>query len=343
MLVFDTLFGTLFDSVSGLAGYVVDANKRIFYGYIIGAIVLAVPVYFARKKAKLLAGANPHKPTLAGFCGYLFNRKIWLDPSAKQDYWLFVINRFIRLFLYAPAILLMVPVALWVSGALEQLFGPSSFLAWPPAAIVATFTLALFIADDFSRFLLHWLLHKVPWLWQFHRVHHSATVLTPMTVYRSHPLESYLYACRMALAQGSVVGVGYYVFGPVLSMFDVLGANLFVFIFNLLGSNLRHSHVWLSWGSSIERWFISPAQHQVHHSDNPQHFDCNLGSALAIWDRMFGTLVLAKSVKRLRFGIGHGEKRPATLWQLYWQPFVAIANSIFNGLHRSKKERPSLD
>ena len=322
------------DTFVGLANYVVDANKRIFYWYILGAVILAVPVYLAKKR----------QSNVSGFFAYLFNPKIWLAPSAKQDYGLFIINRFIRLFLLAPAILLMVPVALWVSDGLESLFGKMAFLAWSSEAIIAVFTLALFIADDFTRFLLHWLLHKVPWLWQFHRVHHSATVLTPFTVYRSHPVESYLYACRMGFAQGFVVGLGYYVFGPNLSMFDVLGANVFVFAFNIMGSNLRHSHVWLSWGSGVERWLISPAQHQIHHSDNPKHFDTNLGSALAIWDRMFSTLVLAKDVKRVRFGIGRGEKLPSSLWQLYWQPFVGVGVSIASGAKRLLvKDSPSLD
>jgi hypothetical protein len=68
--------------------------------------------------------------------------------------------------------------------------------------------------------------------------------MTPMTIYRSHPFESYLYACRMALSQGIAVGIGYYLFGPTLSMYDLLGANIFVFTFNVMGSNLRHSHLW---------------------------------------------------------------------------------------------------
>lgn len=310
------------ETLLGLSNYLVDANKRIFYWYLLGAVVLAIPVYLAK------SAQQPAIGRIKGFLAYLFNPKIWFAPSARQDYVLLLVNRFIRLFIYAPAILLMVPVAFAVSDGLEMVFGPMVFWRWPPAAIITIFTLALFIADDFTRFLLHWLLHKVPWLWQFHRVHHSATVLTPFTVYRSHPVESYLYACRMALAQGTVVGAGYYVFGPQLSMFDVLGANVFVFAFNLLGSNLRHSHVWLSWGNRLEVWFISPAQHQIHHSDAQVHFDTNLGSALAIWDRLFGSLILASSVKQVRFGVGDGQPLPSSIWQLYWQPFVHIARDI---------------
>ena len=109
------------------------------------------------------------------------------------------------------------------------------------------------------------LLFLVPFLWEFHKVHHSALVLTPMTVYRSHPVESFFYATRMAIAQGCAVGLCYFLFGPTLSMADILGANVFIFAFNVMGSNLRHSHVKWSWGKHIEKWFISPLQHQIHH------------------------------------------------------------------------------
>jgi sterol desaturase/sphingolipid hydroxylase (fatty acid hydroxylase superfamily) len=177
------------------------------------------------------------------------------------------------------------------------------------------------LLDDLTRFLLHLAMHKVPVLWDFHKVHHSAKVMTPMTIYRSHPFESYLYTCRMALSQGLAVGIGYYFFGPTLSMFDVLGANIFVFVFNVMGANLRHSHVWWSWGDKIESWFISPAQHQVHHSDKPEHFDRNLGSTFAIWDRMIGTLIRSSKVGKIRFGIGAGDPGHDSVYQAYLKPF----------------------
>jgi sterol desaturase/sphingolipid hydroxylase (fatty acid hydroxylase superfamily) len=142
-----------------------------------------------------------------------------------------------------------------------------------------------------------------------------------MTIYRSHPVESYLYACRMALTQGVVVGLGYYFFGTTLEMIDILGANALVFLFNIMGANLRHSHIWLSWGNSIERWFISPAQHQIHHSNNPKHFDTNLGSALAIWDRWFRCLVLASSANKIEFGMGKHAPKHHSVLAIYLTPF----------------------
>lgn len=306
------------ESILALPGYLIDANKRIFGIYLLSAVLLAVPVFYLQSKQRSV-------PT---FLHYLFNKKIWWHPSARIDYGLFIVNRLIKALLWAPVVLTMVPIAIGFSDLLEAMFGPLTPVSTSPVIIISCFTLLLFLLDDLSRFLLHLALHKIPFLWDFHKVHHSAKVLTPMTIYRSHPFESYLYACRMALSQGLAVGVGYYFFGPTLSMFDVLGANIFVFIFNVMGSNLRHSHVKWSWGDKIESWFISPVQHQIHHSDNPKHFDRNLGSALAIWDRWCGTLIKSSQAGRIRFGVGNDYAGHQSLLQTYWRPFQEISQRI---------------
>ena len=299
------------ESILALPDYLVDANKRIFSLYLLSALLIAILVWLGNRSLR----------SRQSLLGYLFNKKIWWHESAKLDYLLFVVNRVFKALMWAPIVLTMVPIAIGFSGLLESVFGTVHPLSTQPQIVIGVFTLLLFLLDDFTRFLLHLALHRVPFLWDFHKVHHSAKVLTPMTIYRTHPLESYLYACRMAFAQGLAVGVGYFLFGPQLSMFDVLGANLFVFLFNVMGSNLRHSHVRWAWGNRIENWFVSPAQHQIHHSDKPAHFDKNLGSALAIWDRMCGTLVKSSEATRVRFGLGKSASGHAGVVDVYIAPF----------------------
>jgi len=322
-------------NLTELSRYVIDPNKRIFGLYLLSACVLALPVYLFQQRR---AAANQAKSTLSGFPGFLkflFPKAIYTAKSAQHDYQLFIVNKFVKAALVTPFVFTMVPIAMTTSDVLASLFGNIQPLSLSHGAIMWLFTLILFVLDDFTRFLLHWLLHKVPVLWDFHKVHHSATVLTPFTIYRSHPVENFLYACRMALAQGLSVGMGYYLFGPNLQMMDVLGANIFVFIFNVMGSNLRHSHIWLSWGGVVENWFISPAQHQIHHSTHPAHFDHNLGSALAIWDRLFGTLIKAQGIAGVEIGIGNAADDPKhnNLWQIYIQPFVQAS-------HRLRSHKP---
>lgn len=307
--------------------YLLDPNKRLFIGYLIGAVVFAFFVYFAHHR---------HIQNNRGFFYYLLNPRVWFHKSALLDYQLFVINRLIRAFLWAPLVLTMVPVAIGISDGLEWLFGTKQLLTVDGNLVIFIFTLVLFLFDDFTRFLLHYALHKFPFLWEFHKVHHSALVLTPLTVYRSHPVESFLYACRMGVAQGCAVGLCYFLFGPTLSMADILGANVFIFLFNVMGSNLRHSHVKWRWGNMIERWFISPLQHQIHHSRQVRFHDKNFGTALAVWDRLFGTLVLSGNTQFLVFGLDKKEASHSSLLDAYARPFIACKNRLMHGLRRTR-------
>lgn len=305
----DAIVTPLLATFELIAGYFTDANQRIYWLYSAVALGMAVAV-FLFKKLPLTA---------------LISREIWWHPSARQDYVIFFCNRLLKMLGAIPVLLVMAPMAIELSGWLETIFGHREFIALANWQIIALFTALLFLVDDFTRFLLHYLLHKVPLLWEFHKVHHSAKVLTPITIYRSHPVESFLYGMRMILSQAIAVGVCYYFFGPTLSMFDILGANVFVFAFNIMGSNLRHSHVWLSWGNALEHIFISPAQHQIHHSDKRIHIDCNFGSALAIWDKAFRCLILASTVKHpkeITFGLGKSFKEHDTLLAIYLMPCI---------------------
>lgn len=303
-----------------LVEYLLDPNKRLFVGYLAGAILFAFLIYL--KHGKLQTNDR-------GFFLYLFNPRIWFHKSAILDYQLFIINRILRSLLWAPIVMSMVPIAIGLSSALEWALGNIQPITEQRWIVVFVFTLLLFLFDDFTRFLLHFIMHKSPFLWQFHKVHHSAKVLTPLTVYRSHPIENFLYATRMAIAQGTAVGFGYFLFGPTLSMYDILGANVFIFAFNIMGSNLRHSHIKWRWGNNIEKWLISPLQHQIHHSRQRQFFDCNFGTALAVWDRLFQTLVLSGNTERIVFGLSDKEASHRSLLDAYLRPFKSCLQMLF--------------
>ena len=113
-------------------------------------------------------------------------------------------------------------------------------------------------------------------------------------VYRVHFVENFLFGLRYALSVGFVTGIFIYLFGAKINLYMIFGVNALVFISSIFGSNLRHSHVPFSYFSFIEKWFLSPKQHQIHH--DKKHFNKNYGGYIAIWDRVFGTLALSKDV-----------------------------------------------
>ena len=231
------------------------------------------------------------------------------------------VNNALRVLVLIPALGSRLLATLVVGRFLQGELGDAPSMELPWLAIASIFSVTFFIAEDASRFFLHFAMHRVPLLWRFHRVHHTAETLTPLTLFRVHPFEHMLYYVRGVVVFGLVSGFFIWLFGRNLAAFDLLGVGLFGFLFNLAGSNLRHSHVWLSFGP-FERWFISPAQHQLHHSRNHGHL--NFGSALAIWDRLMGTSLPAGSYQRLSFGLN--------------QPVPSFWRLLFNSRRKNDPE-----
>ena len=127
---------------------------------------------------------------------FLFPLKIWGHASAMMDYRLLFAKAVLRVVLIAPWALSAFGLSVWFVGILNQTFGVMMPVAMNKTGIMVLYTLTLFIGWDLSRYVLHRLLHAVPFLWEIHKVHHSAEVLTPFTLYRSHPIESMLYMLR---------------------------------------------------------------------------------------------------------------------------------------------------
>jgi sterol desaturase/sphingolipid hydroxylase (fatty acid hydroxylase superfamily) len=145
------------------------------------------------------------------FLRFMFPKNIYLHPCALVDYKLFLANR-----IFAPAgfisyfIFSGLTVAI-LANETEDLFNRvfSRFeepLTWTYPSLLA-FTLCLALVSDFSTYVIHVLHHRIPILWEFHKVHHSAEVLTPITVYRKHPVYTVLSRCMDAVVIGPFQGV----------------------------------------------------------------------------------------------------------------------------------------
>lgn len=217
----------------------------------------------------------------------------------------------------APFFALQITTIIWLNSELKLFFGSGDFFKIDAQLLMLLFAFVLFVVNDFTKFLVHFSFHHVPFLWPFHAVHHSANHLTPLTLYRIHPIEFVLNSLRGFLVSVLVSTLFVYLFVNNISVFQIMGVNLFVFIFNLAGSNLRHSPFYLGFGR-LERLFISPAQHQIHHSVDIRHFDKNFGSALAIWDGLFKSLLLSKKEQVSGFGLDKKTINRQTFKQQCW-------------------------
>jgi sterol desaturase/sphingolipid hydroxylase (fatty acid hydroxylase superfamily) len=300
--------------MAALLGLFVGPASRTFWPYLAVSLVVAAVMWRLERRA------GRHLPAHLD----VFSRQTWLGRSAMNDYWLVLLNAIV----FGAALAALVPdspqIASRVASALAELApAPAATpTVWAPALLALT----LFVVDDLTRYATHRLEHEVPALWELHKVHHSAEALNFVTAERHHPLSILVFGAAIASTVGVVNGVFVWTFGAALTPTSVLGANAFWLAGNLLASSLRHSPVWLSFGPKVEQWLLSPAQHQIHHSEDPRHFDTNLGSTLAIWDRMFGTLfVTTRERIPLTFGIGEETAAYRSVGALYVRPVAKAA------------------
>lgn len=287
--------------------YLTDPNKRLFWIYIISSILLAIVYFYINKKNTRV----------------ILSSKLWLHPSAKLDYYYFFLSYFINIFLLVPFIVSAKTIAYSINKFLFLQFDYFENTFFSYETVIFMYTLALFLVSDFTRYWLHRFLHTIPFLWEFHKVHHSAKVLTPITFYRVHPVENFLFGLRYSLSIGFVTGIFIYFFGAMIDIYTVVGVNVFLFVFSIFGANLRHTHVPFSYFAFIEKWLMSPKQHQIHHSR--KHFDKNYGGFVSIWDRMFGSLQLSNEVPILKFGLRKNQMGDYTsLKSLIFRPFINL-------------------
>ncbi len=267
----------------------------------------------------------------SSFWQFIGAGKVHFHPSALLDYRYYFVRAILKVALVLPIVGIVDPHILRSAdyvGFFTNLWG-ARVQVQQHLGLSLLYGLGVFLARDFTHYWTHRAFHT-RWLWAFHKVHHSAQVLVPATASRVHFLEKVVEKLSISVMVGAYAGVFWYACGGEVSRYTLFGVTYLVFILNGLAANLRHSHVWLSFGPAIEHVLNSPAQHQIHHSDAPRHFDRNFGVNLSLWDWMFGTLYVTTSKpESLQFGIGYQEcDRYRTLYGLIVNPFVETADKL---------------
>ncbi len=303
----------------GSIGRLFDNMSFISIGPLFVAFLIAFFVIFSRIRAKG-RNARPEK-----ILRMMFSPRVFLHESAKKDYFVFIINNG---FLFFVTLSVIITPGLFAETLLRAAdwFGISARAAEATFMSQLIYSTVLVLAWDFGATYAHYLKHKVPFMWEFHKVHHSAEVMTPVTAMRRHPIDYLFSALITTGVLGIAICVLHLVFGFGIQPFTIFGTWAGIYIWRLLGYNLRHSHIWISYGDFWNKILVSPAQHQVHHSTKPKHFDKNFGHIFAFWDTALGSQYLPKHEERVTFGIEKDEMEDyRTLKGLYLTPFVKVA------------------
>lgn len=131
----------------------------------------------------------------------------------------------------------------------------------------------VFVLADLVGYWVHRAMHRVPWLWRFHRLHHEATELSWLDAWRQHPLDFVLH--------GVAVGVPGALLGASLSELAS------VVVLRKAFTTFLHANLALDFGVVL----ASPVFHAVHHDADPRRYDTNFAGTFPLWDVVFGTAV----------------------------------------------------
>ena len=155
-----------------------------------------------------------------------------------------------------------------------------------PARLIAAVLLL-----DFWTYWWHRLNHRLPWLWRFHRFHHTDQKMDVTTATRFHSVE---------------IGLSSLLRVPVLLMVGATMGELAIYEISMfLVVQFHHANIALPDRiDRVIRWFIvTPMMHKVHHSVRRVEADSNYGSLFTWWDRWFGSWKILSSPHRIRFGV----------------------------------------
>jgi len=304
-------------------------TKFALFGSVTSALTFLAPLLVAmvflfikrRKKTKLRTVLR-----------VLFAPKIWLSPSVLLDFKYVIAASFVFSGIFSYLAFADMEISDLVYVRLGAIFGTRNQVAYSGPYYIAITTLVLYIAYEFAYWLDHYLSHKIPFLWEFHKVHHSAKVLTPFTNYRVHPVDTLVFLNIVAVILGGANGVIHYAYGQEISLAAAAGINLILLSYMALYGHLQHSELWIPFTGLAGKIFLSPAHHQIHHSTNQRHFDKNFGGALVIFDWLFGTLYMpSKDDERVAFGIADHPHLEHLTTSIFY-PFVDSAKHIFKGV-----------
>ena len=168
----------------------------------------------------------------------------------------------------------------------------------------------LLLVMDFAKWCVHNLLHRVPWLWEFHKVHHSIVDLDWIGNWRFHWMETIVYRSLLYFP-AALCGFRSEVF-------------FWVGVLDTLVGHFAHAN--LKWRIGGLKYVVNSPEMHIWHHNHPDSGPVNRNFALtlSIWDWLFGTAhVPVRDPKRLGFtGI---ENYPAHLPGQWLAPFNALA------------------
>jgi len=205
---------------------------------------------------------------------------------------------------------LLLPAMVWI--AIKNQSWEAGLLPLFNAPVLLKFFIAFFLLD-YSNYIWHILLHKLPLLWRFHIVHHSDLDLDLTTAFRFH--------------FGEIIGSLFYRSAAVL----LIGASpTTVLIYEIVfeaAAQFHHSNTKLPFclEKLLNLLIVTPRMHGIHHSSRREETDSNYSVIFSFWDRLHQTIRLNTPQDKIIIGVPfYRDEKELTVRKLLKLPFTSI-------------------
>ncbi|MBI5914561.1 MAG: sterol desaturase family protein [Bacteroidetes bacterium] len=191
-----------------------------------------------------------------------------------------------------------------LAGMVVERYGIGLFQYFGKVNAVFLTIVGIVLLDFWAAWLPHVLMHKSPFLWRFHAVHHSDVMVDVTTAFRQHPFET-------------VWRVGFQTSGMLL-----LGLPLEVLVFYLalsaMNAQLEHSNIRLPkrLDRGLQLIFVTPNMHKLHHSKQQLETDSNYSNIFSVWDRLFKTFRRREDYSTIEYGLDYLDKTDFSIKEL---------------------------
>ncbi len=227
------------------------------------------------------------------------------QPLIRKDFWLDAFYMFFNFYIFK--IIIFMAFSEWTYLLMSDIFGQG----WDNKLILIDMQkypqwvqlLVFFVATDFIQWFTHIMLHRVPFLWRFHKVHHSVEQMGFAAHLRYHWMENVCYTPMKYIAM-MLIGNFY----PQQAFI--------AFYFAIAIGHLNHANIHLTYGP-LKYLFNNPVMHLWHHVysiPNGYKYGLNYGISLSLWDYLFGTADIPKDDAHIRIGFPGVEKFPRKFW-----------------------------
>ncbi len=245
---------------------------------------------------------------------FLIETKFKLRKRVQSRWKRIIINFIVSIPAFVLLRLLFIPAMVWLAVKNETWQIGLNYLFDAPLIVTS---IIAFLLLDYSNYIWHILLHKMPILWRFHLVHHTDLDLDITTAFRFH--------------FGEMIGSIFFRGAAVL----LIGVSpMMVLIYEILfeaASQFHHSNMKLPFRleKALNKLIVTPRMHGIHHSMIRRETDSNYSIIFSFWDRLHKTVRLNIHQNEIVTGVPtYADERELTIGKLWKLPFTSIRKTM---------------